>query len=159
VTLAITTYNWLKAFHVIGAVLWVGGGVTSTILALMMQRANDPVQLAKHGANVAKIGERFFGPISLITFGLGIGMVEEGSLGWTYDQFWIIFGLVVFGISAATGSIFLGPESGRLSKLMDERGPEDEEVQARLARILRVARVDQFLLLLVVFDMTAKPFL
>jgi uncharacterized membrane protein len=159
VPLAITTYNWLKTFHVLGAVLWVGGGVMLTILTLRAQRANDPIQLGKLALQIEWIGARVLGPLSLLTFGLGIGLVEEGTFAWSYDQFWIIFALAAFGVSFVTGAFFLGPESGRLARMQRERGPEDPELQARIRRVLRVARVDQLILLLIVFDMVAKPFL
>jgi hypothetical protein len=42
---------------------------------------------------------------------------------------------------------------------MPARPPDDPEIQARIRRILLFARVDVILLLLIVFDMTAKPFL
>jgi len=51
------------------------------------------------------------------------------------------------------------PEAGRLGKLMPTRPPEDPEIQARIRRILLIVRLDVILLLLIVFDMTAKPFL
>jgi hypothetical protein len=56
------------------------------------------------------------------------------------------------------GILFLGPESKRLNRAAAERGPRSPEVQARLRRILLVARVDVALMFLIVFDMVAKPF-
>src|SRR5262249_46957322 len=88
VPLAIATYNWLKAFHVLAAVLWVGGGVTITLLALLTRRANDPAQLAKLGLQIAKLGQYFFTPLAFVVLGLGLGLMHEG--GWKYDQFWVI---------------------------------------------------------------------
>jgi uncharacterized membrane protein len=157
--LAITTYNWIKSFHVLSAVLWVGGGVMLTTLALLTQRANDTTQLAKLALQIEWVGGRILAPLSLITFGLGIWLVEQGPYAWSYDSFWILFALCAFGVSFVTGAFFLGPESGRLARMQRERGPDDPELQARIRRVLRVARVDQLILLLIVFDMVAKPFL
>jgi hypothetical protein len=83
-------------------------------------------------------------------------MTINGKIG--YNQFWIIFGLVAWGLSAATGMLFLGPEAHRLNKVAAEHGPKSPEAQARLRRILLVARVDVALMFLIVFDMVAKPF-
>jgi hypothetical protein len=44
-----------------------------------------------------------------------------------------------------------------VGKLIVERGPEDDEAQARLRRLLLVARFDSLLLLAIVFVMTARP--
>ena len=75
-----------------------------------------------------------------------------------YDQFWLIFGVVAWGLSAATGILFLGPEAKRLNKAAAEFGPKSPRVQARLRRVLLVARVEIALMFLIVFDMVAKPF-
>ena len=42
---------------------------------------------------------------------------------------------------------------------MPTRAADDPEVQARIHRILLIARIDVLLLLAIVFVMTAKPFL
>jgi hypothetical protein len=54
--------------------------------------------------------------------------------------------------------LFLGPEAGRLNEAAEQYGPKSPQVQARLRRILLVARVDVALMFLIVFDMVAKPF-
>ncbi len=92
----------------------------------------------------------------VLGFGIGIGMIENLSLGW--DQFWIVFGLVAWGLSAATGILFLGPEAKRLNAVAAEHGPKSPEAQARLRKILLVARVDVAFLFVIVLDMVAKPF-
>jgi hypothetical protein len=81
------------------------------------------------------------------------------SRGGAYDlgQGWVLFGFIVFLLSFISGAGYLGPESGRLGKLVDERGPEDPEYQRRLKRIFRVSRIELLLLILVVLDMTVKP--
>jgi len=78
------------------------------------------------------------------------------SLG--YDRFWIVFGLIAWALSAATGIFFLGPEAKRLNVVAAEHGPKSPQAQARLRRILLVARVDVALLFVIVLDMVAKPF-
>jgi uncharacterized membrane protein len=45
--LALTWYDWFKAGHVIVAVLWVGGGATLALLAIMTLRMNDPIRGAQ----------------------------------------------------------------------------------------------------------------
>jgi hypothetical protein len=94
--------------------------------------------------------------MSFVVLGFGIAMTINGKIG--YDQFWIIFGLVAWGLSAATGILFLGPEAHRLNKVAAEHGPKSPQAQGRLRRILPVARIDVALMFLIVFDMVAKPF-
>jgi uncharacterized membrane protein len=153
--LALTTYQWLKAFHVISSVLWVGGGVTLVVLGLMTLREKDPRRTAHFTGQVAFLGLRYFAPLSLITFGLGFWLAEEGH--WPYDTTFIQIGIVGWIVSFLTGFFFIGPQSGKISRLLAERGPEDAEAQRLIRRLLLVARFDEALLLFIIFVMTAKP--
>jgi uncharacterized membrane protein len=157
VTLALTWYDWFKAAHVLAAVLWVGGGATITIYALMTLRENDPEELANLARKVGLLGQRFFTPLSFVVLGFGFALVENGN--WGYGHFFVQFALAGWGASALTGMLFLGPQSAKLGNLMSSRPAEDPEVQTAIRRILLVARVDVVLLLAIVFVMTAKPWL
>jgi uncharacterized membrane protein len=149
-------YFVFKMLHVGAAVVWVGGGLFIATCAVLAELANDDDQLLQVGYWAETVAGRVFPVMSFVVLGFGIGMTENLSI--PYDQFWLIFGLVAWGLSAATGILFLGPESKRLNKAAAEHGPKSPEVQARLRRILLVARVDVALLFLIVFDMVAKPF-
>ena len=69
----------------------------------------------------------------------------------------MLVGLGVFAASFLAGAGFLGPESGRLSKLIADRGPEDPDVERRIRRILLISRIELVLLVIVVADMVVKP--
>jgi uncharacterized membrane protein len=149
-------YFVFKMLHVGAAVIWVGGGIFLTIIALLAELANDDDQLLQIGHWAEAVAGRLFPLMAFVVLGFGIAMTINGKIG--YDQFWIIFGLVAWGLSAATGILFLGPEAHRLNKIAAEHGPKSPEAQARLRRILLVARVDIALMFLIVLDMVAKPF-
>jgi hypothetical protein len=55
------------------------------------------------------------------------------------------------------GAAFLGPESGRVGRLAEERGVTDPDLQRRIRRIFAITRFDLAVLLLVVIDMAVKP--
>ena len=157
--LAIETYFWLKSVHVLAAVMWVGGNVMLTLLGIMTIGLRDPVRLTQFAKQVAFLAARYFPPLSLMVIGFGFWMVEEGLAGWTYDMTWLQIGIAGWIASFVIGAFYLGPRASKLSKLLDERPPEDNEVQELIQRILFVARIDAVLLLFIVFDMTAKPWL
>jgi uncharacterized membrane protein len=142
--------------HVLAAVVWVGGGVLLTILALLAERANDPVALAKIGEQAEYVAQRIFIPAGLVVLAFGIAMIEKGDLGW--NHFWIDVALVGWAITFIVGSGFLGPQTKKLNALVEEHGVEHPLTQAKLKLILTVARLDVAMLLLIVADMTAKPF-
>ena len=149
-------YFVFKMLHVGAAVIWVGGGLFITICAVLAELTNDDDQLLQIGHWAETIAGRLFPAMSFVVLGFGIAMTSNGDI--PYNQFWIIFGLVAWALSAATGILFLGPEAKRLNKTAAQHGPKSPEAQARLRRILLVARVDVALMFLIVFDMVAKPF-
>jgi uncharacterized membrane protein len=152
--LAITTYQVYLSIHILCAVLWVGGGVGVTILALRTQRARSPQRLVELAGDIEWVGTRMFTPLSLLLVIFGFVLVSKGHWAW---HFWLIWGLVFWVLSFLVGAGFLGPESGRLKKALAQFGADAPEVQARIARILLVARIDAFFLVLVVLDMALKP--
>jgi uncharacterized membrane protein len=149
-------YFVFKMLHVGAGVVWVGGGLFITTCAVLAELANDDDQLLQIGHWAETVAGRVFPIMSFVVLGFGIGMTSNASIG--YDQFWLVFGLIAWALSAATGILFLGPESKRLNKAAAEHGPKSPEVQTRLRRILLVVRVDVALMFLIVFDMVAKPF-
>jgi hypothetical protein len=83
-------------------------------------------------------------------------MVAENE-AWTIGQLWIILALVGIGVTMITGAAFFGPESGRVSKMIEVSGPDDPEVRRRIGRIVALGRLDLLLLILIVIDMVLKP--
>jgi uncharacterized membrane protein len=141
--------------HVVAVTVWVGGGAALGVLGALTERARDPRALTNLVHQVARIGPWVFTPASLVTLGTGIGLIATGHIG--YDHFWIDFALVVWALSFLTGLLFLGPTSGRLSLLIPERGLGDSQTARALSTLLRIARLDTAMLLLVVVDMVVRP--
>jgi uncharacterized membrane protein len=155
VPLAISAYQWMLFAHLLMTVVWVGGGLMIQVFAFRILRADDPVRLAGFAKDVEWIGSRVLMPSSLVLLVFGFALVYEGDWGY---PFWVVWGLVVLGLSAVAGAGFLGPESGRIGKLVEAHGVEHPEVGRRIRRILAYSRVELVLLVSVVFVMTAKPF-
>ena len=150
------TFYVYKMVHVFAAVVWVGGGTTLVILAILTERENDARGLASLGHKIDFIATRVYIPASLTVLLFGILMMFKGDLDW--GQFWIVAGLVGFATTFLTGTGFLAPQTKKFNSLLEEKGAEAPETQAALQRLLLVGRFDVALLLLIVADMTAKPF-
>jgi uncharacterized membrane protein len=149
-------YAFFKWVHVTGAVLWVGGGLTLTILALRAERSANPAEMAMIARQAAFVGERVFAPVGLLVLLAGIGMVI--NLHWGWGTSWIVIGLVGYAITFLTGLLVLGPQAKRIGQLIETVGADAAETQAAIRRILLIARVDEGVLLLVVAAMVLKPF-
>ena len=149
-------YSLFKAVHVLGAVIWVGGGVSLMIHAIRGQRAYKPEDIVTVAKQAAFMGEKVFAPVGLITFLMGIAMMINTSWGW--GHFWIVVGLIGYASTFIVGVGVLSPLAKKIDGLLTEKGPTAPETQAAIQRILLVARVDIGVLLLVVADMVTKPF-
>jgi uncharacterized membrane protein len=150
-----SAYEWLLAVHILAVVVWVGGGFTMQFLTTRVARSNDPVRMAALAGDTEWIGLHVYMPASIVTLIAGISLVINGHWGW--GHFWILFGLFGIFFSAIVGATFLGPEAGRIKKLIEEHGPNAPAVLTRMDRIFLVSRIELAILLLVVADMALKP--
>jgi uncharacterized membrane protein len=149
-------YFAFKAVHVVFAVVWVGGGMLLTILALIAERRNDPEELQTIAHWAALVGQKLFSPSAGIVLAAGIAMMINTNWGW--EHFWIVFGLLGFASSFVVGVTVLSPMAKRVDGLLQTAGPRAPETQAAISRILLIARFDVAVLMLVVVDMVVKPF-
>jgi uncharacterized membrane protein len=149
-------YGLFKAIHVTSAVLWVGGGVMLTILAIIAERSNDPLQIANVARQAATVGEKFFAPIGLVTFLMGLAMMLNTNWGW--GHLWIVIGLIGYAATFGIGIGLIAPTVKKLHAMIEANGPTHPDSIALIKRVMLIARVDAALLLIVVLDMVTKPF-
>jgi uncharacterized membrane protein len=142
----VTLYEFLLFCHITFVAIWLGGDAMVQVFAFRSFAAG-PERTALFMSDVEWIGTRVLTPAALLVVLFGVWMVIKEP-AWEFSQFWVTAGLMVFIASFLTGAGFLGPESGRISKLVAARGAEDAEVQNRIELVL---------LILVVLDMVAKP--
>mgnify|MGYP000977606802 CR=1 FL=1 len=116
----VTGYEALLFVHILAAVVWVGGGAATQFYAIRAMGSTDPGRLAGFAKDAEWVGMRVFMPASLVVLGAGFGLVAKGD--WSLGTFWVAFGLGAMAASALTGALFLGPEAGRIGKLIDAHG-------------------------------------
>jgi len=146
-------YEGLKAAHVLGAAVWVGGAIILQVLDWRASRSG-PEGVEAQLRDAEFIGTRVFIPASLVVLAAGIGLLVQGS--WVLQP-WIVFGLAVWALSFLTGALFLAPEATRIFATIAAEGPASSTVQGRLRRLHMVSRVEDYLLVLVLLDMVVKP--
>jgi uncharacterized membrane protein len=156
---ALVPNHWYAVFkfvHIAFAVIWIGGGALLTILALVAERKDDPMEVVLVARQAALVGEKLFAPAGLVVFLMGIAMMLNTNWGW--GTFWIDAGLVGYAITFVTGTAVLAPLAKRIKVSAEENGPTDPLTLALISRILLIARIDVALLFLVIADMVTKPF-
>jgi len=154
-------YLTFKSLHVGFAVIWVGGGALFMILGLRAEFLDDPQEKLAVVRQAAAVSEKVFIPSSLIVLVMGIAMMLNGfgKLIWDWEQFWVVFGLLGFLATFTIGIALLSPQVKKLKTAMETHGPNAPDTQAAISRLLLIQRADMAVLLLVIVDMTAKPFL
>jgi uncharacterized membrane protein len=149
-------FHLLKFIHVGAAIAWVGAGAFVQVLATRISKQNDPVKLASFAKDLEALGKTYLMGASIVVLLAGISLVIYTPFIY-FSETWIIIGLVGYAMTLATGAGFIGPEAGRIGRLVEERGPADPEVQRRIRRIFLVSRFDLAVLVLVVLNMVFKP--
>jgi uncharacterized membrane protein len=150
-----TWYTFFKSVHVVTAVVWVGGATMIQAYAIRILATGDGKRQAEFSKDTEVVGMRVFIPSSLILVLAAIGMMV--NLHWSWNQNWIILGLIAFALSFGIGAGFLGPEGGRIAKLIEQHGPDAPVVKARIRRILTISRCELVVLLTVIVNMVVKP--
>jgi uncharacterized membrane protein len=147
-----TLFEFLLFVHVAMAVIWVGGGLMMQFFGLRASMSRDSARMAALGEDIEWIANRVFIPASLLAFLSGLAIVWESP--WGFSEDWIVIGLALYAVTFLSGLLFLGPESARIGKLIEEGSPEAGQ---RTLRLILLARLDLVVLFLLVYDMTVKP--
>jgi len=149
------SYQIYLALHVLSITAWVGGDITLTTLGIVFEAKTDGAALGELGKMGGWIGTRIYTPSLFFAFGFGAALVAK--VGYQWDQFWILFGIVGWALAATIGITFIGPELGRIGQAAATLGPDSPEVGRRVKRLFTIFRFDTALLTLIVIDMAAKP--
>ncbi|HET7482922.1 MAG TPA: DUF2269 family protein [Actinomycetota bacterium] len=150
-------YDWLLVIHILAAILWIGGGVMLHLIFVRTRSAGDASTMARLLTNGEWLGKAFFGPISGVLLLAGIALVLKGP--WQFNMVWVILGLVGFAASGLLGAVFLQTPATQLQSVLAEKGFDDPQVKALSDRVFLLSRIDFAILVLVVIDMTIKPWL
>ena len=150
-----TRYEIYLTFHVLMAIVWLGGGLALSVLGWRIALTNDGRAMAVFAKNVEWVGNRIFVPASLALLVLGFLMIHDGN--WSYSSLWIVIALGGFAVTFLTGMVFLGPQAGKIGMLTEAEGVESPAVQEQIRRVLFVARLDLITLYAIAGNMLVKP--
>jgi uncharacterized membrane protein len=150
-----TWYTFFKSVHVVAAAFWIGGAAIIQAYAFRILRTGDARRQADFAKDTEFVSMRVFIPSTWLILLAAIGMMV--NLHWSWGQNWVVFGLIAWALSFVVGAGYLGPESGRIAKVIERDGPESPEAQARIRRILLISRAELVVLIAVVVNMVVKP--
>lgn len=145
-------YLVLKFFHILSAVIWLGGSFTLLLLATVQITKVEPERLLATIGQVAYVGPRLFMPASLATLLTGFGAVYLAGFGWPA---WVVLGFAGIVVTAMLGALKLGPMSGKVLQIAQMQGLDEAWPEA--IALVRLARFDNVMLFSIVFLMVVKP--
>ncbi len=120
------TYLWLKALHVLAAVVFLGNIYTGLFWASRARRARDFKLLQHTFASIIR-SDRYFtnpGVIVLVASGIGAALLAKISL---LSTGWIFWSLVLISLSGAVFGLRLVPLQRQLAALCaSAQGTEDD---------------------------------
>lgn len=146
-------YSIVKFLHVLFAVVWVGGGFAIMLLAIRADRAGDIDGMLRTMRATGELGNRLFLPASLLTLLSGL------VLCWFWLGFgdlWVVIGLAGFFTTAMIGSTIFKPTADRMSRMIAADGVTPGALAVGRG-MLRIARLDYTIMLIVLADMVLKP--
>jgi uncharacterized membrane protein len=151
-----TWYEFLLYVHVSAVVIWVGAGFLVMVLAIRADRSDDVAQIKRLLDDNTWLATHLFIPSSLVVVAAGIWLAIDGP--WTFDQLWIVLGLLGYALTFLTGVTILRPRGDRVAAMLERDGGRmTPTTLAETRRLLALARIDYVTLFLVILDMTAKP--
>jgi uncharacterized membrane protein len=152
-----TLYELLLFIHIAATVIWIGAGFLSLVLATGYDEDAEDSVILRFMKDQERLALRLFVPASLIVVIMGIALVIESD-AWSFDQLWIVLGLVGFAATFFTGLLVMKPGTERIGASMEAAGGAlTPAIRTDITRLMVKARVDYVVLTLVVFDMVVKP--
>lgn len=153
-----TRYELFKFLHVVGAIMWLGGGIGLTIFAWRARVAGDQRTLVAMVERGKDLGNFLFMPAFVLTLGFGIAMVATESI-WSFADLWILIGFGGIALSGVAEMAISQPAGKRLMAAVEAHGVGSPEANAAARGSLNGSLVDITVLLVVVWAMVAKPML
>ncbi len=151
--LAIETYDVLKFFHVLLAIVAVGFNATYGVWLARAARERDHEAFALRG--VKFLDDRFANPAYALLLVTGLLMVWVGDLDLT--QFWLLAGLVLYAIAVVLGLFVYTPTLRNQIAALESAGPDSVEFRALSKRGTSVGVALAVVVIVIVFLMVTKP--
>ncbi len=144
---------WLHLLHILSAIVWVGGGLTLSVIGARARANGTPAAITDFSQLISYVGTRVMLPAVLGTVVFGVWMVLENSQ-WNFGQLWVRLAIGLFILAFLIGAVYLG----RVGIQMQRAGAQDTaSAKLLLGRWLTGYWVVLLVLLIALWDMVFKP--
>jgi uncharacterized membrane protein len=146
---------WVHLGHIIGAVIWVGGGVMLSLVGVRARRSDDPAVVREFARLLSFTGLRVFAPAVVVVLLTGLWLVLAGS-EWQLDQVWVLLALAAFAVAFLIGAIYLSRSALQLERAATSAF-DPPVARAAIGRWLSGYAFVLATLLFALWDMVFKP--
>jgi hypothetical protein len=148
-------YEALTFIHVLGAMLWLGGGAFQLFAAGRMAGVAGPTALP-WARTMQAAGNKYFSRVAIITLVAGVAVVALDA-GVRFAEVWILVGLGGVAVSIGIEAGLIGRTVNALVDACTPETHDDASVVPLLARVRRLAVADLTVQTAVVIVMVTKP--
>ncbi len=146
---------WLLLAHILGAVVWVGGGLMLSVVGLRARRSGDIGIIKDFAETLAYVGLRLFMPAVLVLGVTGVWLVLAGD--GSFGQLWVLLALAGFAVALVLAVGYLSGIVVELERVASQPNASAAAVGALLGRWISGWVVVLLVLALTVADMVFKP--
>jgi uncharacterized membrane protein len=152
--LAAGLYDWLLFLHILAAMIWVGGLVSLSVVAMLVLRGGEHEAVARFVASLRLIGPLTLAPAMVAVVGFGIWLVLESD-AWGFGQTWIWLAFVLFAGAFLIGAAFQSRSAIRAQRAVEAK--DHDEAARQLRRWSWGMWAITLLLVVAAWDMVFKP--
>ena len=146
---------WVHLAHVVGAIVWVGGGVMLSLVGLRARQSGNLAVIGEFARTLSYVGLRVFTPAVVVVLLSGIGLVLLNS-EFNFTQLWVLLALAGFVLAFLIGAVYLSRSAIQLERAVSQNADLQATSQA-LKRWLLGYGVVLIVLVFVIWDMIFKP--
>ena len=151
-----TLLTWLKFGHILGAIIWMGGGVMLSLIGIRTRQSEDPHYIREFSRTLSYVGLRVLMPAVIAVLVFGVWMVLAFS-AWRFTQLWILLALGAFALAFVIGAVYLSRIALALDRLTADTDFDLKASRDLLNRWIIGYQIVLIVLIFAVWDMVFKP--
>jgi uncharacterized membrane protein len=146
---------WLLLIHILGAVIWIGGGVMLSVIGARARQSEDPRTIGEFAQLLSYVGLRVLMPavIAVIVSGVWLVLISP----WSFTQLWVILALGAFVLAFLIGALYLSRVALELERVTTRTDASLQAARDVLGRWIVGYQIILLILLFALWDMVFKP--
>jgi uncharacterized membrane protein len=148
--------TWIHFLHILGATVWVGGGVMLLLVSARARTSTDPNAILAFAQTLRYVGLRALMPAVIVVLITGVWLVLD-SAAWHFSQTWVILALALFGLAFLIGVVFLSRVGIQMERAIGAGAGGIADGAALVRRWMLGYGLVLAILLVALWDMVLKP--